>query len=196
MISVLETVANPSAIAAVVLIDPALPLPWGQPDWPVLAQFMLPAVPGLGELSVAKVLLDVPPAAAVQRTLRLCFGDPSRADPQMLEAEVALSTYRHPDRPAEASAQAQVFLAAVRSLLQLLVRRRRYAALMAAIGVPVLLIGGEADRLVPVAATRRVAASHPRWDSVIFPGVGHVPQLEVPAATAAAIHRWLDRQGT
>ena len=38
MISVLETVANPPAIAAVVLIDPALPLPWGQPDWPVLAQ--------------------------------------------------------------------------------------------------------------------------------------------------------------
>jgi pimeloyl-ACP methyl ester carboxylesterase len=113
----------------------------------------------------------------------------------MIKAEVGLTTHRQPATSAEAAAQARVFLAAVRSLLRVLVHRRRYAATMAGIGVPVLLIGGAADRLVPVAATRKVAARNPRWDSVIFPGVGHVPQLEVPAATFAAIRDWLDRVG-
>ena len=195
MICVLETVANPAAIGAVVLIDPALPLPLRKPDWPVFTQFLLYAVPGLGEPFVAKLLSGVSPAAGVQQTLKLCFADPSRADPEMIKAEIELITHRQPATSADATARAQVFLAAVRSLLQVLARRRRYAAMMAGIDVPVLLIGGAADRLVPVAATRQAAARNPRWDSVIFPGVGHVPQLEVPAATSAAIRDWLDREG-
>jgi pimeloyl-ACP methyl ester carboxylesterase len=194
MISVLETVANPSAIAGVALIDPALPLPLRKPDWPVTMQFLLYALPVLGELFVAKLLSRASPDTAVQRTLQLCFADPSRADPQMTKAEVALTTRRHPATPAEASAHARVFLAAVRSLLLVLQRRRRYAAMMAGIGVPVLLIGGAADRLVPVAAVRQAAGRNPRWDSVILPGVGHTPHLEVPAAVAAAIRDWLDQQ--
>ncbi len=64
---------------------------------------------------------------------------------------------------------------------------------MAGIDVPVLLIGGEADRLVPVAAMRQAAARNPQWESVMLPGVGHVPQLEVPGVTAAAIGDWLSR---
>ena len=195
VICVLETVANPAAVGGVVLIDPALPLPLRKPDWPVFTQFLLYAVPGLGEPFVAKLLSGVSPAAGVQQTLQLCFADPSRADPEMIKAEIELITHRQPATSADATAQAQVFLAAVRSLLQVLGRRRRYAAMMAGIDVPVLLIGGAADRLVPVAATRQAAARNPRWDSVIFPGVGHVPQLEVPASTSAAIRDWLDREG-
>ena len=64
---------------------------------------------------------------------------------------------------------------------------------MAGIDVPVLLIGGEDDRLVPVAAMRQAAASNPRWESIILPGVGHTPMLEVPGAVAAAIGDWLRR---
>ena len=194
LISILETAANPGLIKGVVLIDPALPLPVQKPDWQVSGQFLLYTVPGLGPYTVAKLMRSVPPETAVQQVVELCFADPSRADPEVIKAEVALSTQRHPATPAEASARARIFLAAARSLLRVLGRRQHYYAMMAGIDVPVLLIGGEADRLVPIAAIRHAAARNPRWESVIFPGVGHVPMLEVPDAVSGAIRDWLAQQ--
>ena len=193
LISILETAAHPELVKGVVLIDPALPLPVQKPDWQVSGQFALYATPGLGPRVVAKLMRTVPPETAVQQLVQLCFADPSRADPEMIKADVALSTYRHPATPAEASARARIFLAAARSLLRVLGRRQRYYAMMAAIDVPVLLIAGDADRLVQVAATRHAAARNPRWESVILPGVGHVPMLEVPEAVTGTIQDWLGR---
>ena len=156
LITILETAANPDAIDGVVLIDPALPLPLQKPDWEVSAQFLVYALPGLGDLAAR----------------------------------------RRPATPAQASARARVFLASARSLLRVLGRRQRYARVMAGIDVPVLLIGGDADRLVPVAAIRQAGARNPRWETVILAGVGHTPQLEVPGAVAVAIRGWLDRHAT
>ena len=193
LISILETAANPRAITGVVLIDPALPLPAQKPDWEVSSQFLLYALPGLGEYVVARLMARVSPESAVQQLLQLCFADPSRADPEMIKAEVALLTRRHPATPAQASARARIFLAAARSLLRVLSRRQNYQKMMAGIDVPVLLIGGEDDRLVPIAAMRQAAARNPRWESVILAGAGHTPMLEVPDAVAGMIHDWLDR---
>ena len=68
--------------------------------------------------------------------------------------------------------------------------------MMAGIDVPVLLIGGEDDRLVSAAAMRQASARFPRWESVILAGVGHTPMLEVPGAVTDAITDWLDRHFT
>jgi pimeloyl-ACP methyl ester carboxylesterase len=193
LISILETSNNPSAIRGVVLLDPALPLPPQKPDWQVSGQFLLYALPGLGEFAVARLMARVSPEKAVQQLLQLCFADPSRADPEMIRADVALSTKRHPATSAQAAARARVFLAAARSLLRVLARRGNLQKMMAGIDVPVLLIGGEDDRLVPVAAMRQAAARNPRWESVILAGVGHTPMLEVPDAVTTAIKDWLDR---
>ena len=193
LISILETSNNPSAIRGVVLLDPALPLPPQKPDWQVSGQFLLYALPGLGEFAVARLMANVSPEKAVQQLLQLCFADPSRADPEMIRADVALSTKRHPATSAQAAARARVFLAAARSLLRVLARRGNLQKMMAGIDVPVLLIGGEDDRLVPVAAMRQAAARNPRWESVILAGVGHTPMLEVPDAVTTAIKDWLDR---
>ena len=193
LISILETSNNPSAIRGVVLLDPALPLPPQKPDWQVSGQFLLYALPGLGEFAVARLMARVSPEKAVQQLLQLCFADPSRADPEMIRADVALSTKRHPATSAQAAARARVFLAAARSLLRVLARRGNVQKMMAGIDVPVLLIGGEDDRLVPVAAMRQAAARNPRWESVILAGVGHTPMLEVPDAVTTAIKDWLDR---
>jgi pimeloyl-ACP methyl ester carboxylesterase len=196
LISILETATHPEQIRAVVLIDPALPLPAQKPDWQVSAQFLLYALPGLGGYTVAKLIRSTPPERAVQQVLQLCFADPTRADPELIKAEVALTTRRHPATPAAASARARIFLAAARSLLSVLARRQNYQRMMASIDVPVLLIGGEDDRLVSVAAMRQAAARNPRWESVILAGVGHTPMLEVPDATAGAIQDWLARHAT
>jgi pimeloyl-ACP methyl ester carboxylesterase len=193
LISILETAAHPDVIKGVVLIDPALPLPPQKPDWEVSGQFLLYALPGLGERTVAKVLRTTPPETGVQRVLELCFADPSRADPELIKADVALAVRRHPATRAQASARARIFLAAARSLLRVLSRRQNLQKMMAGIDVPVLLIGGEADRLVPVAAMRQAAARNPRWESVMLPDVGHVPMLEVPGTVTGAIRDWLAR---
>jgi pimeloyl-ACP methyl ester carboxylesterase len=49
---------------------------------------------------------------------------------------------------------------------------------------------------VPVAAVRRAAARNPGWESVILPGVGHTPQLEVPGQVTGILTDWLDRHFT
>jgi pimeloyl-ACP methyl ester carboxylesterase len=193
LISVLQTAAAPDTVAGVVLIDPALPMPRRKPDWQVTGSFLMYALPGLGELFVSRVLSSRTPELAVQQLVELCFADPSRADPEMLRADVALATLRQAAPAHDVAVGRASLLAAARSLLRVLARREKYYEMMAGIGVPVLLIGGEADRLVPVAAIRRAAARNPHWDSVILAGVGHTPQLEVPGLAVGAITGWLDR---
>ena len=190
LISLLQTAAAPDTVQGLVLIDPALPLPVQAPDWPVTAQFLLQAVPGLGGL-YARKMQSRPPQLAVQRLIELCFADPSRADPTMLTASIALARQRQ-----AIPARGEAFLAASRSLMLVTGHRRRYWEMMAAVRVPVLLIGGDADRLVPVAAVRQAGARYPGWDTLVLAGVGHTPQLEVPDLVLRAVQGWLDRHFT
>jgi len=190
MISVLQAAAAPDTVAGLVLIDPALPLPRKGPDPVVGAQFLLYALPGVGELFVRTMMARRTPEVAVRQLIELCFADPSRADPAMVAASVALARYRTGDRT-QARAYAQSLLAASRSLLRVNGRPWRYWGMMASIKVPVLLIGGEADRLVPLASMTAAAARNPGWETVFMPGVGHTPMMEVPDAVIGAISGWL-----
>lgn len=191
LISVMHAAAAPDSVRGLVLIDPALPLPPQTPDWQVGGQFLLYSLPGLGELYARTVISRRSPEEAVRRVIELCFADPSRADPAMMAAAVALAVERQatPDRE-------QAFLAASRSLMRVVGLRRRYWEVMASVQVPVLLIGGEADRLVPVASMRQAAARNPRWETVILPGVGHTPQLEVPDHVIGTLRDWLGQHFT
>jgi pimeloyl-ACP methyl ester carboxylesterase len=189
LISILQTAAAPETVRGLVLIDPALPPPRQTPDRKVAGQFLLYALPGLGEFYVSRVMSRRPPELAVQQLVELCFADPSRADPAMLTASTALAAERqHRVYPSAAA-----FLAASRSLMRVVGQRHRYWEMMAAVRVPVLLIGGEADRLVPAASMRRAAARNPRWETVMLPGVGHTPQLEVPDTVISTVRDWLGK---
>jgi pimeloyl-ACP methyl ester carboxylesterase len=59
------------------------------------------------------------------------------------------------------------------------------------IRAPTLLISGEVDRLVPVAAARSAAADNPDWETLFLPGVGHTPQLEAPGLVIDAVTDWI-----
>ena len=190
LISILQASAAPDTVRGLVLIDPALPLPPRVPDREVGSQFLMYALPGLGELYVRSVRSRQPPQLAVQRVIELCFADPSRIDPAMFRASIALAAER---RSQGVRAGDEAFLAASRSLMRVVGLRRRNWEMMASVRVPVLLLGGEADRLVPVAAMRQAAARNPGWDTVIMPGVGHTPQLEVPDAVTGKLADWLGR---
>lgn len=186
MISVLHTHAVPETVAALVLVDPALPVPRRLPDPGVAATFLVYAVPGVGEFSMRTMQARLSPAEVVDRITSLCFADPDRADPHMLAASAALVEGRGAIPQKE-----EAFLGAARSLMRVLVKPGRYLSAMAGITVPVLLIHGEEDRLVPVAAARKAMMANPSWDMAFLPGVGHTPQLEAPAQTAKIITEWL-----
>jgi pimeloyl-ACP methyl ester carboxylesterase len=53
--------------------------------------------------------------------------------------------------------------------------------------VPTLVISGEADRVVPPAATMALARAIPGAHAVLLPGVGHAAALQVPGQIAAHI---------
>jgi pimeloyl-ACP methyl ester carboxylesterase len=123
-------------------------------------------------------------------TLRLCCVDPDRVPREVLEAHIELARTREYYREMEAE-----FVLATRSTLWTLARRRRFNTLLRGIGVPVLLLHGDADRLVNVAAARAAARANPTWRYEELPDVGHVPQLEQPQRTAEILLDWLAHEG-
>lgn len=62
------------------------------------------------------------------------------------------------------------------------------------IGVPVLLIGGRRDRLVPFPALEAMQARLPNAEKVRIPGAAHAPFLTDPAETASAIRTFIEGQ--
>ncbi len=61
--------------------------------------------------------------------------------------------------------------------------------------LPVLLISGEHDRVIPAAETRRLSEEVAGSQLVILPDCGHLPQDECPQAVNTAITDWLRRAG-
>lgn len=59
-----------------------------------------------------------------------------------------------------------------------------------AIGLPALVIHGELDAIIPVAAAEMVANAIPDSELVVIPGAGHVPTLTRPGEVVAAIEDW------
>jgi pimeloyl-ACP methyl ester carboxylesterase len=58
--------------------------------------------------------------------------------------------------------------------------------------LPVLIIWGESDPIIPVAHGRAAHAQMPGSRLEVFPGAGHVPQLESPGRFAGVLQRFLD----
>jgi pimeloyl-ACP methyl ester carboxylesterase len=61
------------------------------------------------------------------------------------------------------------------------------------LAVPVLVITGDDDRIVPTEQSIRLAAEIPGAELVVIPNCGHVPQEECPAEFLAAVDDFLAR---
>lgn len=187
MISILQAAASPATVDGLVLLDAAVPGPRRALDPLVALTFALYAVPLLGERFLWLRRQRSTPLRQVRDVLRLCGVDPDALPAHTIDRSIALIEQRR-----DVPAMDKAFLSAARSLLKLLADPRGYRRAMASIEVPVLLVQGDRDRLVPVAAARDVARRHPAWQYLELPGVGHVPQLQVPDRIAVAILGWLD----
>jgi pimeloyl-ACP methyl ester carboxylesterase len=189
MISILLAVRAPELVSGLVLLDPALPLPLrasGPREAVVGGAFLTYALPGVGERLMRGRHRRLGPRELVHATLRLCGLDPAALPPELVARSVALV-----ERRADVAGMDRAFLSASRSLAWVLTFARPYRAAMSSVTVPVLLVHGDRDRLVPVAAARDAARRNRGWRYVELPGVGHVPQLQVPDRLAALVTGWL-----
>lgn len=59
------------------------------------------------------------------------------------------------------------------------------------LSVPVLVITGDDDRIIPTEQSVRLAGEIPNAELVVIPNCGHVPQEECPQAFLAAVHDFL-----
>jgi pimeloyl-ACP methyl ester carboxylesterase len=66
-----------------------------------------------------------------------------------------------------------------------------FAALMARVRAPTLVVWGREDTWIPVAHARRFTDAIPGATAVVLDACGHVPQEEKPAEVAAVLRRFL-----
>ena len=62
---------------------------------------------------------------------------------------------------------------------------------IAQIEAPALILWGEEDRLIPVAAGRWLDRVLPNSTLKVYPGIGHLPQEEAPEQSIADVREWL-----
>lgn len=186
MVSILATAAAPEYVRGLALVDPSVP-PAGLYglDPVITPAFVVGALPGLGARALALRRRRLGSRGMTEASLTVCGIDPAALPAELLDRSAALVDARR-----DPIGMDQAFVVAARSLVLLNARPSRYQAAMASIRVPVLLMHGTADRLVPVASARRVARRFPAWRYVELPGVGHVPQLHVPERFVELVAGW------
>ncbi len=67
---------------------------------------------------------------------------------------------------------------------------------LSTIKVPVLILWGAEDNLIPVTAAKWFAEAIPQAKLIIYPNVGHIPMEEIPQKSANDVKIWLDGLGT
>ncbi|MFN3412670.1 MAG: alpha/beta fold hydrolase [Thermoanaerobaculum sp.] len=75
------------------------------------------------------------------------------------------------------------------SFLQAMAERKDHTETVRKLEVPVGVVVGEADALIPRELARETAAQAPRGSLIVVPEAGHLPTLEKPVFTAEALAR-------
>ena len=190
LVAALQAAAEPDSVAGLILIDPALPTARPGLIHPrVVANFVLCAVPGLGEGYLTQRRRRTTAEHTVRRVLGTCCVDPSRVPVDVVDAHIELTARLDRARGDEA------YLRSARSLSLMMAAPGSTMRRLAGLTPPTVLIHGARDMLVPLSSARRMAADHPDWRFDIGTDIGHVPMLEAPTWTAAVIDDWLDHEG-
>lgn len=63
---------------------------------------------------------------------------------------------------------------------------------LSTIKVPVLILWGARDNLIPVTSANWFAEAIPQAKRIIYPDVGHIPMEEIPEKSASDVKSWLD----
>ena len=185
-IGIVTAAVDPAAVAGMVLTASIFPWVRGWRPHPlVVAAFAAYRNPVAGEWLVRRRFGPVDPQLAVRASLAMIAADARSVPPEMVRLMAAQVRARSEDPDA-----GPAFLEAARSMLRLGQLPARAAAAIDAIRCPVLVLHGRRDRLVPASYAEAVLRSHPDWSGLIFPDLGHVPQMEAPDRWLAEVADW------
>jgi pimeloyl-ACP methyl ester carboxylesterase len=190
LISLGVAVVHPDRLAALVLVDAALPRPSGQRLGvdPFVREFVLVYFPGLVAWRLRRVANTAGADAIVRRVLMDCTVDLNRLDPAVVEAHMTLERGR-----VQLPGWHEPLREATGSLMRTLGQRATVERWITRVTVPTLLMHGRRDRIVSVRSAAAAADLRPDWDFHVFEDVGHLPMLESPGEFIDALRQWLRR---
>jgi pimeloyl-ACP methyl ester carboxylesterase len=164
---------NPASVQRLVLVNSlGVVRPTVQPFYPLV---LLPRV-GEGMLRVMREALHRLPADAIRRGARHFLGLRGDVDRVLDEPYLARLREMHADE-----GYPRAYAATVRSLVHPgAYRSDALLTRLAETGLPVLLIWGAGDRLLPLARARLAHQKLPGAKLEVIEGAGHAPQAEQP----------------
>ena len=188
LISIVVSSRSPGRVAALVLVDPALPMArGGRVPLMIAAAFMVMRTPGVGPWLVRGHSRRRGAERLVDDVLKLCTVDVTRISRATREALIEQTRWREQqDEPDRA------FLEASRSLVQWLWHRDTLERHIQRVAAPTLLIHGDHDNLVSLRASAAVASMRPDWSFRVLANTGHIPQMERPSTFVEVLDGWLE----
>ncbi len=165
--------AHPEQVEALILVDAS--------GWPETRQDLSedPPIFKLLRSPAAPLLRDLDTTNLVRQGLENSFADPSFVTDAMVARYTELSR-----APGHRDILLQMTLG---------FRERNYATAerLAALQMPVLVLTGDQDRLVPPEHAQQFHEAIPDSRLVTFENVGHIPQEEVADQSAMTVHEFL-----
>jgi pimeloyl-ACP methyl ester carboxylesterase len=168
-IAVNAALQYPDRITALILVDPAI-YTGGAPDWTRFL-FRTPQLQHLGPWFVRSMLSNG------RSLIEMAWHDPSKITPVIFEGYEKPLLIQNWD-------QALWELTIATTPLNLAERLQE-------LDLPVLVITGDDDRIVPTQDSIRLAAELPDAKLVVVPHCGHVPQEECPIDFITAVTEYL-----
>lgn len=168
------------AIAMLSLPDPSL-------EVEAIPKFLRPAVTTIKSLILSPVVLKTlfrwarTPSGA-RRWATLAYVNKSAITDELLEILVA---------PAEDRGSAQAFYATFKAASSA-VPGFSVKTVLPNLEIPILLIWGQQDKMVPPAFARQFAAYNPKVELLVLENAGHCPHDECPEEVNQAILAWID----
>lgn len=163
--------AHPGKVSALILVDAG-----GAPDAKPTSLpigFRIAQTPGINRL--ARVIT---PRNLVERSVRQSMSNQTIVDAAMVDRYWELLLY-----PGNRKATAARFATP---------RQPADAKALAALPMPVLILWGAEDKLIPVSAGRWFARTIPGSRLIVYPGIGHIPMEEAPDRSAADVGAFLN----
>jgi pimeloyl-ACP methyl ester carboxylesterase len=164
--------AHPDKVDALILVDAA--------GAPVAESTALPIGVRVAQTPFVRQLAEfVTPRSLVERTLREGLSNQSVIDDGMIDRYWELLLY-----PGNR-----------RATMLRNSRKKDVAdrATLSRLHMPVLILWGKEDRLVPVAAARWFVKAMPQAQQIVYPGIGHVPMEEAADRSANDVDTFLSR---
>ena len=161
-------VAHPDRVTSLALLDAAgAPWPAADPDEDEDQPFIYTL---MADPQIAQALKGLLPRALVEQALRNGFSNQDAVTQPMIDRYYDL--IRHPGNRDATLERAQMGYS---------LDAFNHAG---SLTMPVLILWGEDDNLVPIALAAEFAGAIPQAQMVTYPGVGHTPMEEIPEQSA------------